>query len=85
MEVPSSIVRSPLSTSLQVDDDIQLKLGCFGISPISFALQSAEALHLHVEFTPPESGEHTVKFVVLCDNGTAMTFLLTGRGANQLQ
>ena len=78
-------MRSLLSTSLQVDDDVQLKLDCFGISPISFALQSAEGLHLHVEFTPPESGEHTAEFTMLCDNGTAMNFLLTGRGANRLR
>ena len=68
-----------------MDDDIQLKLDCFSVSPISFALQPAEALHLHVEFTPPQSGEHTVEFIMLCDNGTAMNFLLTGRGAKQLQ
>ena len=76
-------MRSLLSAVfLQVDNDIQLKLGCFSMTPISFALQSAEALHLHVEFTPPETGEHTVDFTMLCDNGTAMNFLLTGRGAS---
>jgi len=50
----------------------------FEVSPREFPIPSGEKVDIKVVFNPTRIGQHAVKLLLACDNGSTITYTLTG-------
>ena len=74
----SSEGQGPISPGEIQHDSVQL--GPFQLCPATFALDRQEQMQLQIVFEPKDIGEHTQVFTLKCNNGTQMSYHLSGKG-----